>query len=201
MQQTKPRISIHRLVTTKAVFIVTIIVMTLTILGIWLFGVGQNNTIYTNSILSTSILSIAFFLFLVIGLYRGIKLKDDLGKITDKIKDSEFPDLSGGLELPSEVPEIGEGFAGIILGILAWLLFSILIILFVWLFGTVFWILILTFSAMLYWIFFRALRLVFKNSNKCKGDLIMSLAYGFGYTILYNFWIYCIILSAYYFNN
>jgi hypothetical protein len=43
---------------------------------------------------------------------------------------------------------------------------------------------------MLYWIFFRALRLVFKNSNRAKGSLLESIKWGVVYTTLYNFWIY-----------
>ena len=187
-----------RLVTTRTVFTVTIIVSTLTVIGIWLFGLGQHRTIYENSILSTSILSVVFFLFLTIGLYNGIKLKDDLGKITDKIKIDKMPDLSGGLELPSDLPDLGEGIAGVFLGILAWVLFSVLLLLFIWLFGAIVWTMILVFAAMLYWIFFRALRLVFKNSNKCKDNLTTSIAYGLGYTALYNFWIYGIILATHY---
>jgi hypothetical protein len=187
-----------KLVTSKTVFTVTIVVIVLTILSIWLFGLGQHRTIFENSILSTTILSVAFFLFLTVGLYKGIKLKDDIGKLTDKIKIDKIPDLSGGLELSSDVPDVGEGIAGIILGILAWFLFSILLLLFIWFFSAVIWTMILVFAAMLYWIFFRALRLVFKNSNKCKGDLTTSIAYGLGYTTLYNFWIYGIILATHY---
>ena len=109
-----------------------------------------------------------------------------------------MPDLSGGLELPSGLPDMGEGIAGVILGILAWVLFSVLLLLFIWLFGAIVWTMILVFAAMLYWIFFRALRLVFKNSNKCKDNLTTSIAYGLGYTALYNFWIYGIILATHY---
>jgi hypothetical protein len=75
---------------------------------------------------------------------------------------------------------------------------TILIAVFLWLFGAVLWTGIIVFMAMLYWIFFRALRLVFKNSNKCKDNLTTSVAYGLGYTTLYNFWIYGIILSTHY---
>ncbi len=191
----------NKLVTSKTVFAVTIVVVILTILSIWLLGLGQERTLFENSILSTTILSVVFFLFLTIGLYHGIKLKDDIGKITDKMKIDEIPDLSNGLELPSNAPDVGEGIVGIILGILSWILFSFLLLLFIWFFGTIIWTMILVFVAMLYWIFFRALRLVFKNSNKCKGDLITSTAYGLGYTLLYNFWIYGIILAIHYLIN
>lgn len=187
-----------RLVRSRAIFIVTIIVIVLTVISIWLFGLGQHKTIFHNALLSISILSIAFFLFLTIGLYKGIKLMDDIGKITDRIKIDKMPDLSSGLELPSDIPEVGEGIVGVIVGILMWFLFSMLLLLFIWLFGIFFWTIILVFAAMLYWIFFRALRLVFKNSKKCKNNLTSSIAYGLGYTILYNFWMYGIILATHY---
>lgn len=197
-QQNEIKKTYKNFVTSRTIITVSIIVALLTILSIWLFGLGQHRTIFENSLLSTSILSIAFFLFLTIGLYKGIKLKDDIGKIADKIKIDKMPDLSTGLELPGDIPDAGEGFAGIILGILAWFLVSILLLLFIWFFGAVFWTMILVFAAMLYWIFFRALRLVFKNSNKCKENLSRSVAYGLGYTTLYNFWIYGIILATHY---
>jgi hypothetical protein len=121
-----------RFVTSKTIFTVTLVVIALTVLSIWLFGLGQHRTIFENSLLSTSILYITFFLFLTIGLYKGIKLKDNIGKITDRIKIDKIPDLSSGIELPLDIPGVGEGIAGIIIGILAWLLFSILLLLFVW---------------------------------------------------------------------
>jgi hypothetical protein len=84
------------------------------------------------------------------------------------------------------------------LGIVVWIIFTIGILAFVWLLGILLWPLILVFIAMLYWIFFRAQRLVFKNANKCKWNLAMSLVYAIAYTTLYNFWIYGIILATHY---
>jgi hypothetical protein len=196
--ETYSRSSVTRLVTSRRIFIITIIVMALTILSIWLFGLGQHRTFFENSLLSTSILSVAFFLFLAIGLHKGIKLKDDLGKITGSINFDSMPGLSADIVIPWDVPDFGEGLAGVLLGILAWILFSVLLLIIIWLFGTIIWIMILLFAAMLYWIFFRALRLVFKNSNKCHGNLGRSIAYGLAYTTLYNFWIYGIILATHY---
>jgi hypothetical protein len=186
-----------KLVTSKTVFTVTIVVTTLTILNVWVFGLGQHRTIFENSVLSTSILSVAFFLFLTIGLYKGLKLKDDLGKITDKLKGSRIPNFAD-VAAGGDFIHIGDGIAGIILSIVLWVVVTMLIAVFFWLFGAILWTGVIIFIAMLYWIFFRALRLVFKNSNKCKGKLTVSLAYGLGYTTLYNFWIYGIILSTHY---
>lgn len=193
--QTDLRQTNRKLVTSKSVIKVTILVTVLTILSIWLFGLGQHRTIFENSILSTTILSIAFFLFLTVGLYKGVKLKDDIGKLIDNLKVSEIPSLSGST---SDLIDVGEGIEGIILSIVLWVITTILIGIFLWLFSAILWTGIVVFVAMLYWIFFRALRLVFKNSNKCKGNLATSITYGLGYTTLYNFWIYGIILGAHY---
>lgn len=187
----------NKILTSKTVFTVTIIVAVLTVLSIWLFGLGQHRTIFENSILSTTVLSIAFYLFLTIGLYNGIKLKDDIGKLTDKINLSNLPDFSHTGE-GADFLDVGDGIGGIIISTVLWILMTFLIGLFVWLFGAVLWSGIIVFIAMLYWIFFRALRLVFKNSNKCKGNLTISLVYRFFYTIFYNFWIYGVIFGTQY---
>ncbi len=196
-QQEDTRPTKKKLITGRTTFTVTLIVATLTIVSIWLFGLGQHRTIFANSVLSTSFLSLAFFLFLTIGLYKGIKLKDDLGKITDKLKPAKIPNLADA-GIVGDFAMIGEGFEGIILSIFLWIFATILIALFLWVFGAFLWSGVIVFIAMLYWIFFRALRLVFKNSNRCRDNLMASVAYGLAYTILYNFWIYGIILSAHY---
>lgn len=191
----------RKLITSKSVFTITLIVIPLTFLSVWLFGLGQHRTIFENSLLSTTILSSAFMLFLTIGLYNGIKLKDDLGKIVDKKSDNNLPnklDALSQFEFPNELPSDGDGIEGIILGIIVWLIFTIFVLIFIWFLGILFWPIILVFAAMLYWIFFRALRLVFKNANRCKGNLVMSLTYAIAYTTLYNFWIYGIILATHY---
>jgi len=181
-------------ITTRWLFIISLLVITITILGVWLFGIGKHRTLYLNSMLDITILSLAFFLFITIGLYKGFKLKDDLGKITSKIKTNDLPDLSGTFD----IPDVGSDGAEIVLGVLSWIFFTILLLIFIWLLAPLLWAMILVFAAMLYWIFFRALRLVFKNSAKCRDDLGKSAAYGLGYTLFYNFWIYGIILATHY---
>ena len=180
---------------------ITLIVIPLTTLGVWLFRLGQHKTLFENSILSTSILSTAFFLFLTIGLYIGMKLKDNVGRITDRIKFAKFYEIPEGVGtgILDGGMEVGEGFAGAIFTVLLWIIAAFLFLLFIWLFNTIIISMIFIFAAMLYWIFFRALRLVFKNSKKCKGKLLISMIYGLIYTTLYNFWIYAIILSTHYF--
>lgn len=190
----KPRT--YRLIESKNVFVISLIVALLTVLGVYFWGLGRHNTFFENSIISTTILSLAFFSFITIGLYNGIKLKDNLGLIVDKFRAVDTPDISS---VASTGPiDVGEGIAGLILSILLWIAMAIIISVTLWIFSNVLLIGTITFIAMLYWVFFRALRLVFKNSNKSKGDLIESMKWGFAYTILYNFWIYGIFFLTSY---
>lgn len=186
--------------TTKSVFITSLVVAILVILGIWLLRIGKNRTLFENSLLSTSILSTAFFLFLFFGLYYGIKLKENLGSITDRINADKIPTLDGmDFHGGDGVPSVdGDGIGGIILGIIVWLLASVVLVFVITFLGAMLWILILVFTAMLYWIFFRALRFVFKNSPKTRQNLSLSLQYALFYTFLYNCWIYGVILATHY---
>jgi hypothetical protein len=185
------------LIESKSVFKISLIVIALTILGVYFWGLGRHNTFFENSIISTTILSIAFFSFITIGLFKGVKLKDNLGKVVDKFKTIDTSDFSSNLASSGPI-EVGEGIAGIIFSILLWIVMAIVLAIALWIFSNVLVVAILTFIAMLYWVFFRALRLVFKNSNKSKGDLIESIKWGFTYTILYNFWIYGIFIVTTY---
>lgn len=185
--------------TTKSVFITSLVVAILVILGIWLLGIGKNRTLFENSLLSTSILSAAFFLFLFFGLFYDVKLKDNLGSITDRINTDKIPTLDGLDFSEGSVPDVdGDSVGGIILGLVIWLLVSIVFVFVITFLGAMLWILILVFAAMLYWIFFRALRFVFKNSPKTRQNLSLSLQYALFYTFLYNCWIYGVILATHY---
>ena len=195
----KMRITNRRtLVNTKSIFIISLLVITITILSVWFYGIGKHRTVIENSFISTSILSIAFFLFISISLFKGTKLKDNLGKITDKINSKKLESLKditptdfSGLELGLDV---AEGIGGIILSIILWIIVTIILSYLFFALGTIIWFSILLFLGMLYWIFFRALRLIFKKSPECSGNFERSIFYGITYTILYNFWIYGLIL-------
>jgi hypothetical protein len=189
----------RRILTAKSVFNVSLIVAGLTILNVWFFGLGQHRTLFENSILSVSVLAIFFFLFLTLNLYRGVKVKDDFGKIKDKINFSEMNDFSS-IHFKGDIPDVdaGEGIAGIIISLILWIAVTFLLAFFLWFFGVVFWTAIIVFMAMLYWIYLRALQLVFRNANQCKGDFIKSALYGFGYTLLYSSWIYMLIIGMNY---
>jgi len=186
------------LIPTKYLFVISLLVIALTIVSVWLFGLGTHRSLYQNSLLSTSILSAAFFLFMNIGLYNGIKLKDTVGRLTDKINLDKFPNLSGAESLP-DLSFPGDSLIELLSDFLVWIILAGLFVVLLAAFSLVFWYAVVIFAAMLYWIFFRALRRVFKHSAACKGQLLKSAGVAAGYTVAYNIWIYAILIALRYF--
>jgi hypothetical protein len=133
-----------------------------------------------------------------VGLYHGVKLRDDVGRLTDRLSRKHFPGTDGLDSLPTFDFSEGGGILGILAAIALAAVVAILAVLLIWLVGALLWSGILIFAALLYWVFFRALRLVFRNSNRCRGRLGASLWEGFWYASLYTCWIYGIIMAAHY---
>lgn len=186
-----------RLISSKTTFIITLIIATLVITEVWLLGITDHRSIAANATISLSILSISFFLFISIGLFKGLKLKDELGNVMRHYKPSKPPypgegagEVIGQGGVPVDL--LGEGPEGCGVFIL-WLLLSLFLSTILWFFGASFWLLGLTIIAMLYWIFFRALRLIFKNSAKCRGSIKKSPSIALLYTVLYTCWMYGLI--------
>jgi hypothetical protein len=187
------------LIDSKKIFTISLITMIITILSVWFYDIGKHKTVIENSLISTSILSIAFFLFISISLYNGTKLKDNLGKFTDKFDSKKLnflKEINADHAFGDSIPEIGDGIIGIIMSIILWILATIIISYLFFALGTIIWLSILIFLGMIYWIFFRALRLIFKKSSECSGNVERSIFYGLMYTLLYNFWIYGIIILS-----
>ena len=187
----------RQLLPSKNAFIISLIVIPLTIVSVWFYGMGQHKTVIENSLISTSILSLIFFLFITINLYKGAKLKDTLGKFTPHLSTKKTAFLKD-INLDAGIIESGsiaeEGFGGLILNIILWLIVTLVLSYLFFILGTFIWFSIVLFIAMLYWIFFRALRLIFKKSPECSGNVEKSVFYGIKYTSLYVSWIYVVIV-------
>ncbi|WP_347219225.1 hypothetical protein [Chryseobacterium sp.] len=182
-------------------FYSTLAVIPVVIISVWLSGNGDHRSLFQNSIVSTSILAGAFFLFITLGLYYGLKLKDNVGSILNSERIKKYTDKTPSIDgFDFDPPVVGDGIGGAILSIIVWILFSIVLIFLSYFLGLFFWSALLVLAAMLYWIFFRAIRLVFKNSGKCKGNMIKSLGFGAFYSFLYVSWIYAIIFLINYIN-
>jgi hypothetical protein len=108
--------------------------------------------------------------------------------------DSVTPSADGPFDL-------GDGIVEAIAAFVIWIFAAIIIAVLLWMLSNVIVAVVALFSFMLYWIFLRALRLVFRNSARCKGELWSSIGTGLLYTVLYNFWIYSIFLITEYLRH
>uniref|UniRef100_A0AAU6WKJ2 Uncharacterized protein n=1 Tax=Chryseobacterium endophyticum TaxID=1854762 RepID=A0AAU6WKJ2_9FLAO len=135
----------------------TVVIVVLVILSVWISGAGSHRSLFQNSILSTSILATVLFLFISLGLYFGLKLKDNVGHIINRekiVKYSEKRPKIDSFDLP-DISFGGEAGCGeLILSVILWIFFSIVLVFLLYFLGVVFWVVILLFTAMLYWIFF-----------------------------------------------
>jgi len=187
---------------TKLLSFSTLGIIVLVILSVWFSGKGSHRSLFQNSILSTSILAVAFFLFISLGLYYGLKLKENVGNIFNKQGLEKYSDNAPAVgSFDFDPPVVGDSMAAAILSVVLWFVLTIILVILLYFLGFLFWAAVLFLIAMLYWIFFRALRLVFKNSGKCKGNLLKSLGFGIFYSFLYISWIYGIIFLANYLNT
>lgn len=190
-----------RFITSKSAFTVTLIVIVLTFIIVWLQGLHLERSVLRNTALSTGILSTFLFSFMAVGLYRGYKLKDNLGDITDRFKlNTDGINTDWFPSLPVDGELVGDGCGEIILSILVWIGFTILLGIIFFIFGTVIWFSILLLLAILYWVFFRGLRFVFKKSPKCQGDFLLSIKYAGLYTFFATLWL-SLLLTIYEHQN
>ena len=196
---TPKKVSRPNLVNSKTVFISTLIVLPTLSLLIYLTGIRNHRTLYLNSLISTTILSMVFFSFITIGLYNGWKLRDSYGNFLEKFKMWRKP-FSSALDVSGF--DFGlidtDSFIGIIGALLLWIILALLGSIIFWTIGAMVWATILLAGGMLYWIIFRAYRMIFLNSAKCKGDFLRSAATALLFTFLYNCWIYSIIFGTHY---
>ena len=195
---TPTRSRTYHLLSADNLALVSSLVVALTTVAVWLFGLGQHRTLFANSLISTSILFLAFLAFVTVGLYHGVKLRDDVGRLTDRISWQRFPNADNFDPFSEAVTIEADGLWGLLAALLLALVAAIAAVFLVWAVGALLWTSVLVFAAMLYWVFFRALRLVFKNSNRCRGQWLTSLQMGFWHAGLYTVWVYAIIYAAHY---
>ncbi|MEO6695067.1 MAG: hypothetical protein ABIY50_08530 [Ignavibacteria bacterium] len=176
--------------------IVTVIVIIIASVTVIIFGAKNQKTFYEDTVILVSVLSGLLFTFLAGGLYKGIKLKDNIGKIGDRINSMKKPDITDTSSTPIE-PDF-SGIGEFIMSIILWFIAAVLAAIIFWLIGTILWIMFILIAAALYWIFYRALRLVFKKSVICRGDLLKSVSYALLYTFLYTSWVYAMVYGLKY---
>jgi hypothetical protein len=181
-------------VSSRLVFVTFIIVLTQTLLFVWLFDLGKHKRWFEHSLEAQLTLSFALFVFLFFALYKGVKLKEDIGRIWKK------PEIAGdtGLELFAEIVPTSIEVSGSIFDFLiALILIPLAIVVAFYLFALA-TSGILLFFAVLYWVFYRAIRFALKKSKVCQHSITKSLQYSLLFTVLYTVWFYLISLALYY---
>jgi len=189
---------IRQYVFSKTVIVLILFVILLAFGFEYFFNLKTAHSLYENALFITSFLAIMLFVLMGCGLYFGLKLKDNIGKLTDQIDLKKLSDFGGGIPDVSTAMEGLGGFAEGIGGFLFAILAAFVLIMIGWALVLVSWFLIIFLAAMLYWIFFRATRLVLKYSMRCKGNVMLSLQYSTLYTFLYTIWIYGVIAGVHY---
>ena len=190
----------QNLVDSHIIFISFLITVPTVIIAVYFTGISNHRTLYSNALITTTILSAIFFLFITLGLYKGWKLKETVGRVKDffKLKLSSKLDTdttSHSFDILSTI-EFGEDGEGCLISIVYWLLAGILGAILLVLFGDFFFGIITFLGAIIYWLVYRSFRLIFKNSPICIGDLFKSISIAFKFTILYFAWIYIIIFLS-----
>lgn len=147
---------------------------------------------------SVGIISLCLILFLSIGLYKGVRIKNEpivKGKWSPLKGSDAFDLLSYAPDSPLPWEIAAEGLGGIIFAIIAWIVFTIVSLILLYLLANVLWGLVFVLAVVIYWIFYRALRQVFIKSRICKGKVGLSIGYGLLFTTLYTGWIYGALLA------
>lgn len=186
--------------TTKLVVSMTLIVVAMIVILDYFIVLKSHKSLYENLLFILLLLSITFFVFITFGLYKGFKLKENIGKLTDHIDAKKLPDFSGGFPDISAVSEglggIAEGLGGLFIAVVC----ALALVLIGWFFVLSAWFILIFLAAVLYWVYFRALRLVFKRSGVCQGNMMISLKYAGLYSLLYTSWIFAFIVTLHYFG-
>lgn len=176
------KISKYLSVNSQVLVLITLIVI---ILVSFIVFFGLHKSVLTEFTYVLAILAVSLFLFLFIGLYKGLVInkentpKDELDKL--RLPDFRFNFL--------EWFSVGEFF-----------LIVLILTLILGLVITGFYIIALLVLAF-YWLFYWAYRVVFRHSKQAKGNILISLLYSLSYTVLYSGLFFVLIQMIKYFSH
>lgn len=163
--------------------------------GLTVFWVGQGSVLQQTTVTLT-ILSGLLFVVMVMGFYRGVRIrKDALGIGRNKASDSiKLNDLSG--YDVSDVGELGnsvEDPRGFVISILVALGLLLLLPILVFLLTAVVDVVIPTMIVGAYYVLSRSLRQIMLRSHRTRGKLAQSLISALGFTFAYTSWFWALL--------
>ena len=170
----------------RTILIATLATAIITILLVFFTGLESHRSVINNALISLSILAATFFTFLLIGLYSGVQVVDDMT--------GKFKFRWGGIDAwsPPEMADL-DIETGCVGSILAWIVAALVSIILLFFLQTIVWAAFIIVIGAIYWVLIRALKLIFSRSTECRGQLGKSASIALTYTVLYIGWIYGII--------
>ncbi len=177
----------------KSITIVSLLLVAIVSFVIFFFG---KRSVLVEAEWVTATVAVSLFLFLWIGLYRGIRVK----KHEPAPSNFEFIDVDVGDV--GNVGDIGNVFGavddlpGLFLAPILFVLFGVLLVFLLPVIINLVWLLMFIFVVMLFWVFRFALRQVFARSRQTRGNLTQSLRIASIYTALYSGWLLAVLIGA-----
>lgn len=191
----RPGIRRYPIWSIKSITIVSLIVVA--IVSAVVFGIGKQS-ILVEAEWIVVIVSSCLFLFLLFGLYRGVRVrKREPAPGGFEFINVEPSDI--GLDAASGLGDVigaADDLPGLILAPILFVVFGILLIFLLPIVVNVAWLLLFVFVLMLFWVFRAALRQVFVRSRQTRGRVIPSLGYAGWYTMLYSGWLIAVLVLA-----
>lgn len=162
------------------------------------------------------IVAAVLFGFLTAALYRGVRVQrspadrpvwrslrnrfkrpeisaDDVADTAGVAADVVSSIGVSNIDLP-DLSDSGDDLVGCLLSIVLWVAVAALVIILLPIVIELVWAVLFILIAVLYWIFYRALRVVFLQSRKCRGSWLRSAGYAGFYTLLYTGWLFVVML-------
>ena len=183
----------------KTITLVAIAVIVVTAVSVFLLGKAS---LFHETELTLAIIATSLFVFLSIGLFRGVRVKAwDLPGAD--VKTPDFADIADGLNINGGADGFdvasgldGDGCLSAIVGFFLAVVVGIFLLFFLWMIvtlGILAWVFLL---ASLSWVFYLALRQVFAKSETCRGNWAKSVGYALLYTGLYTGWLFALVWVA-----
>ena len=185
----------------KTAALVGVLVTGVTGAVIYLLG---KRSLFAETELTLAAVSGVLFLFLAVGLYRGVRVRRrDVARLEFRtvrpdsldIGNPDLPDVSCPLDA---FDGDDEGCLAALLAGLLWVLAIVVLLGLVWVLLNVGLWIGLAIAPALTWLLYRALRQVFIHRRQCQGNLLPSLGYAAFYTFLYTGWLFALAYLAHY---
>ena len=178
-----------------------LLILTLAVSGTIVFAAGKRSFIVELE-WTLGVVSAALFAMLAIGLYRGVRLKEQDAPSPD----FQSPDLRDWVDGTGQLPDMNcpldavdagdDGCLGAIVGFFLSIFVLILLVGLLWVFLQVAVVVLFVVMTAIYWVLHLALRQVFAHSDDCRGNLLRSLGFASLYTLLYTGWLFALLLIA-----